>query len=118
MQGNIFICLNEATYKGLIPTELVAEHARKSYDDEGSVVEVLNTTFEELGIDNKIKFGEVIELNIKDNKHYVLELDCSWLEGEVSALVSLGNGLSYPSNALLKNAEAISLILEYSNSVI
>ena len=110
MQGNIFICLNEATYNGSIPSELEGQYARKSYDEEGDLIEVLNTTFKEVAIDNRVKFGNVIELSIEDATHYVLELDCSWLGGEVSALLALGNSLEYPSNCLMTNKEAMKLI--------
>ena len=110
MQGNIFICLNEATYNGSIPSELQGQYARKSYDEEGDLIEVLNTTFEEVAIDNRVKFGNVIELSIEDAIHYVLELDCSWLGGEVSALLALGDSLEYPSNCLMTNEEAMALI--------
>jgi len=112
MQGNIFICLNRATYKGSIPTELEGKYSRKSYDEEGALTEVLATTFEDVATDNRIKFGNVIELNIADDTFHVVELDCSWLGGEVSALLDLGFGLNYPNNCLMTNAEAMVLIRE------
>ena len=110
MQGNIFICLNRATYKGNIPTELEGKYSRKSYDEEGALIQVLPTTFEDLGADNRIKFGNVIEFKIGVKKYFVLELDCSWLGGEVSALLDLGSSLSYPNNCLMTNKEAMELI--------
>lgn len=115
MVGNIFICLNEATYKGTIPTALEGSYARKTYDDDGSLVSVLSTTFEEVGEDNKRKFGAVIQVSIEDDNFYVMEFNASWLQSEVTALLSLGDGLSYPSNTLMTNAEAISLIQENQN---
>ena len=118
MKGNIFICLNRATYKGNIPTELEGKYSRKVYDEEGVLVEVLNTTFEELGVDGRIKFGSVIELNIEEAKHYILELDCSWLGGEVSALLALGSALDYPSNCLMTNEEAMTLIRENADALV
>ena len=117
MQGNIFICLNEVTYNGLIPVELEGKYSRKVYDDEGVLTEVLGTTFSDVGVDNRIKFGGVIELNIDDSKHFVLELDCSWLGGEVSALLALGDTLDYPSNCLMTNKEAMELIKENQESI-
>jgi len=118
MKGNIFICLNEVTYLGSIPTELEGRYARKSYDDEGVLSEVLDTTFEEVGVDGRTKFGSVIELNIDDSKYYVLELDCSWLGGEVSALLDLGDALDYPSNCLMTNEEAITLIADNREDIL
>jgi len=110
MKGNIFICLNRETYKGLIPSKLEGKYARKVYDLDNDLVEVLPTTFEEVASDNRVKFGDVIELNVENATHYVLELDCSWLGGEVSALLALGNSLEYPSNCLMTNKEAMKLI--------
>lgn len=110
MKGNIFICLNRATYKGLIPAKLEGKYARKVYDIDNDLVEVLPTTFEEVASDNRVKFGNVVELNISKAKYYVIELDCSWLGGEVSTLLDLGSKLNYPNNCLMTNAEAMELI--------
>ena len=110
MQGNIFICLNEATYKGFIPTELEGQYARKTYDEEGLLLSVLNTTFEEVGEDNRVKYGSVIELEINTERFFILEFESSWLEGSVSSLLALGSGLLYPNNTMLNNREAIALV--------
>jgi len=110
MKGNIFICLNEATYKGLIPAKLEGKYARKVYDIDNDLVEVLPTTFEEVASDNRIKFGSVIQFKIGTRKYFVIELDCSWLGGEVSTLLDLGSKLNYPNNCLMTNAEAMELI--------
>ncbi|CAI8291912.1 MAG: Uncharacterised protein [Cryomorphaceae bacterium] len=110
MKGNIFICLNRATYKGLIPKELEGKYARKVYDEEGEFVKLLPTTFEEVASDNRIKFGSVIQFKIGTRKYFVIELDCSWLGGEVSTLLDLGSKLNYPNNCLMTNSEAMELI--------
>jgi hypothetical protein len=110
MIGNVFICLDEQTYKGLIPVELQGSYARKTYDENGNLLAILETTFEEVGIDNRRKFGGVIEIDVNGAKHFVMEFNASWLSSEVSALISLGAGLNYPSNTLLTNKEAIELI--------
>jgi len=46
-----------------------------------------------------------------------MEFNASWLQSEVTTLINLGNGLNYPSNTLLTNAEAISLINQYTNDI-
>jgi len=117
MIGNIFICLEEQTYKGLIPEELEGSYARKTYDEDGELLNILPTTFEEVGVDNRIKFGSVIEIDVNGAKHYIMEFNASWLQSEVTTLINLGNGLNYPSNTLLTNAEAISLINQYTNDI-
>ena len=39
-----------------------------------------------------------------------MELEASWTSSEVSALISLGSGLSSPNNTLMTNKEAIAFI--------
>ena len=110
MIGNIFICLNEATYNGEIPAELQGSYARVSSDEEGNLIEILPTTFKEVGEDGKRKFGSVVELTIDEAKFYMMEFNASWLLSEVSALINLGNGLDYPNNTLMTNKEAVVVI--------
>tara|TARA_R110000851_G_scaffold114167_1_gene239193 strand:- start:1288 stop:1644 length:357 start_codon:yes stop_codon:yes gene_type:complete len=116
MVGNIFICLNEATYNREIPTELQGSYSRISTDEEGELVAVLPTTFAQIGEDNKRKFGGVVEITIDEAKFYIMEFNASWLESEVSALINLGNGLDYPNNTLMTNKEAIKLIQDTSSN--
>lgn len=110
MVGNIFICLNEATYNGLIPKELQGSYSRTSSDEEGNLIEVLPTTFKEVGEDGRRRFGSVVEITIDDAKFYIMEFNASWLLSEVSALINLGNGLEHPNNTLMTNKEAIALM--------
>lgn len=110
MTGNIYICLNETTYNSEIPLELQGRYARTSIDEEGNLIEVLPTTFSQVGEDNKRPYGVVREITINEAKFYILEFEASWLSGEVSALLNLGVGLEYPNNTLLTNAEARELI--------
>ena len=110
MVGNIFICLNEATYNGEIPTELQGSYSRISRDEEGELVAVLPTTFAQIGEDNKRKFGSVVEIEVNGSVYYIMEFNASWLQSEVSALFRLGKGLKYPNNTLMTNKEAIELI--------
>ena len=116
MVGNIFICLNEATYNGEIPTELQGSYSRISRDKEGELVAVLPTTFRRVGMDNKRKFGGVVEITIDEAKFYIMEFNASWLQSEVSALLNLGNGLDYPNNTLMTNKEAVKLIQDTSSN--
>ena len=110
MVGNIFICLNEATYNGLIPKELQGSYSRTSSDEEGNLIEVLPTTFKEVGEDGKRRFGSVVEIKVNGSVYYIMEFNASWLQSEVSALINLGNDLEYPNNTLMTNKEAISII--------
>ena len=105
MRGNIYISLNAATYEGAIPAELMAKYAREDqYGDK------ISTSFKEVGIDNELDYGPVIPLTYEDENYYLIELDASWKNGEITALLNLGEGLSYPNNTLLTINEAIAFI--------
>jgi len=111
MQGNIYIALNTETYRSEIPKAL---HGRYNYtvtDNEGNS-EVITPTFEQLGERLKQKHGAVIELKVGRRNIYVMELEASWLNSEVSALLELGAGLDYPQNTLLTASEAQALIAD------
>ena len=110
MRGNVYMCLNTTTYNAKIPTELVATYGIPSYDEEGVLDEVLHPTFKELGAYNLQKFGSVPVVTIDSYKYYIVELEVSWKQGETSALLKLGEGKSYPDNALMTNTEASKFI--------
>tara|TARA_B110000196_G_C20984677_1_gene585145 strand:+ start:569 stop:925 length:357 start_codon:yes stop_codon:yes gene_type:complete len=110
MRGNVYMCLNTTTYNAKIPTELVATYGIPSYDEEGVLDEVLHPTFKELGAHNLQKFGSVPVVTIDSYKYYIVELEVSWKQGETSALLKLGEGKSYPDNALMTNTEASKFI--------
>jgi len=40
-----------------------------------------------------------------------VELEVSWKEGEVSALLDLGKGLTYPKNTLMTHSEVSKFII-------
>ena len=112
------MCLNTTTYNAKIPTELVATYGIPSYDKEGVLDEVLHPTFKELGVHNLIKFGVVPEITIGSAKYYIVELEVSWKQGEASALLKLGEGESYPSNALMSNTEVNKFISDNTPDIV
>jgi len=118
MRGNVYMCLNTTTYNAKIPTELVATYGIPSYDKEGELDEVLHPTFKELGVHNLIKFGAVPEITIGSAKYYIVELEVSWKQGEASALLKLGEGKSYPSNALMSNTEVNKFISDNTPDIV
>ena len=118
MRGNVYMCLNTTTYNAKIPTELVATYGIPSYDEEGVLDEVLHPTFKELGAYNLRKFGAVPVVTIDSSEYYIVELEVSWREGETSALLKLGEGLAYPSNALMSNTEASKFISDNTLDIV
>lgn len=111
MIGNIYICLNEETYNSELP-EIFSRYRRAEFDEEGALVQLLPTTYAEMGEDNKRQYGRVLTFTKDDQNFYILEFTASWLDGEVSYLLGLGEGLAYPNNAVLTSDEAIELVKE------
>ena len=112
MRGNVYMCLNTSTYESKIPTELDYTYGIPSYNEDGSLKEVLHPTFKELGAYNLRKFGAVPKIKVGNANYYILELEVSWKEGEVSALLNLGKGLAYPKNTLMTHSEAFKFIID------
>ena len=106
MRGNVYICLNTSTYNSKIPKELLASCGIPTFDEEGVLEEVIHPTFKELGAYNLQKFGSVPKIKIGSSNYYIIELELSWLNGEISSLIKLGKGLSFPKNALMNSSEA------------
>lgn len=105
MKGNTYISLTESTYQGAIPTELMAQYGRK--DDYGNLI---TTTFEQVAKDTEQMYGAVLPVEYLNQTYYLLELDCSWKNGEMSALLNLGEGMDFPNNTLLTINETIALL--------
>jgi len=111
MIGNIYICLNEETYNSEIP-EIFSRYKRAEFDEEGALVQLLPTTYAEMGEDNKRQYGHVLTFQKDGENFYILEMTASWLDGEVSYLLGLGEGLTYPNNTVLTSDEAVELVKE------
>ena len=111
MIGNIYICLNEETYNSELP-DLFSRYRRAEFDEEGALVQLLPTTYAEMGEDNKRQYGRVLTFTKDGSNFYILEFTASWLSGEVSYLLDLGQGLSYPNNTVLTSDEAVQLVQE------
>jgi len=111
------MCLDNTTFNKLIPTELVATYGIPEYDEEGVQNGVIHPTFKELGEYNKRKFGYVPMVKIGNAKFYIVELEASWINGELSALLKLGKNKAYPKNCLMTRSEAAKFIRDNSNDV-
>jgi hypothetical protein len=117
MRGNVYMCLDNTTFNKLIPTELVATYGIPEYDEEGVQNGVIHPTFKELGEYNRRKFGANPMVKIGNAKFYIIELEASWLDGELSALLKLGKNKAYPKNCLMTRSEAAKFIRDNSNDI-
>ena len=113
MEANICLCLNEATYNSNIPG--VFDRFKKAkYDSEGNLEEFLPTTYAEVVKENASDLGAAVKLTIDGSNYYLIKWEASFIDGEISELLSLGSGLSYPNNSILTKQEARDLIQEVS----
>ena len=110
MRGNVYLCLDNTTFNKLIPNELVGTYGIPEYDEEGIQNGVKHPTFKELGKHNTIKFGGNPMVKIGTSKFYIVELEASWLNGELSSLLKLGKNKAYPKNCLMTRTEAAQFI--------
>ena len=117
MKGNIYICLNEETYNSELP-DIFSRYRRSEYDEEGALVQLLPTTYAQMAEDNKFLYGAVINIEVEGSQYYIVEMTASWLDGEVSHLLGLGEGLSYPSNAILTSNEASQLVADNTQDLV
>ena len=117
MRGNVYMCLDNTTFNKLIPTELVAKYGIPEYDEEGVQNGVIHPTFKELGEYNRRKFDSVTIIKIGNAKLHIVELEKSWLDGELSELLDLGKGKEYPNNCLMTRTEAAKFIRDNSESL-
>ena len=117
MRGNVYMCLDNTTFNKLIPTELVATYGIPEYDEEGIQNGVKHPTFKELGEYNRRNLGDNPMVKIGKAKFFIIKLEASWVNGEISALLDLGKGEKYPSNCLMTRTEASKFIRDNSESL-
>lgn len=118
MRGNVFLCLDNTTFNKLIPNELVGIYGIPEYDEEGIQNGVTHPTFKELGEYNRRKFGHNPMVKIGKAKFYIIQLEASWLNGELSSLLNLGKNKAYPKNCLMTRSEASIFLSEHQSDEI
>ena len=118
MRGNVFLCLDNTTFNKLMPKELVGTYGIPEYDEEGIQNGVTHPTFKELGEYNRRKFGHNPMVKIGKAKFYIIQLEASWLNGELSSLLNLGKNKAYPKNCLMTRSEASIFLSEHQSDEI
>ena len=117
MRGNVYMCLDNTTFKGLIPEELMKTYGIPQYDEEGVQNGVIKPTFEELGEYNRRKFGANPVVKIGKAKFHIIQLEASWVSGELSALLDLGKDKKYPNNCLMTRTEASQFVSKHAKDI-
>ena len=111
MKGNIFISVPASDIANELPTSITRyDWVEHTYNEEGEVESTTNNhpTWEQFGIRNKGLFGSPV--TVADVVVY--EMEASWLDSEVSALIALGDGQPAPNYTVYTNAEVRQFIAD------
>ena len=105
----LYICLKKVTYESQIPTVLQSKLGwnEYEYDDDGEVTSTTayRPTWKESAFRGKLGAPRVS----LDGSLIIVKGEFSMLEGELTAMIALGNGLAYPNNSILTKTEAQTL---------
>ena len=105
----LYICLKKTTYESQIPTVLQSKLGwnEYEYDDDGEITSTTayRPTWKESAFRGKLGAPRVS----LDGGLIIVKGEFSMLEGELTAMIALGNGLAYPNNSILTKTEAQTL---------
>ena len=105
----LYICLKKATYESKVPDVLKTKLGwnEYEYDDDGEITSTTayRPTWKESVFKGKLGAPRVS----LDGGLIIVKGEFSMLEGELTAIIALGNGLAYPNNSILTKTEAQTL---------
>ena len=119
MRGNVYISIPAADKAKALPSSITRYDWNEStFNDEGEVesTTTIHPTWAQYGEKYKADFGAAVSVSVKDVEFIVYELEASWKDSEISALVALGSGLSSPSYTLMTASEARTFIADNTDS--
>lgn len=111
MKGNIFISVPVSDISNALPTSITRyDWVENTYNEEGEVESstTIHPTWEQFGSRYSGLFGSPV--SVADVVVY--EMEASWLDSEVSALIALGDGQSAPNYTVYTNAEVRQFIAD------
>ena len=119
MRGNVYISIPAADKAKALPSSITRYDWNEStYNDEGEVesTTLVHPTWAQYGEKYKADFGAAVSVSVNDVEFIVYELEASWKDSEISALIALGSGLSSPSYTLMNASEARTFIADNTDS--
>ena len=111
MKGNIYISVPAADISNELPAAITRyDWVENTYNEEGEVESstTIHPTWEQFGSRNSGLFGSPVSVG----DVVVYEMEASWLDSEVSALIALGEGQSAPNYTVYTNAEVRQFIAD------
>ena len=110
MRGNVYISIPAADNDNALPSAITRyDWTESTYNDEGEVesTSTIHPTWAQYGEKYKGQFGAPVVVG----DHIVYEMEASWQDSEVSALVALGNGKAAPNYTIMTASEARAFII-------
>lgn len=115
MRGNVYLSIPAADFNNPLPFTFwdwtVTATDPNDLEAEPEVI-TIHPTWSELADKNKPLYGEVVTVNVAEEEYKLIELTASWLNGEVSALLTLGAGQPSYNYTLMTQAEAQAFVAE------
>lgn len=111
MKGNIFISVPTADIANELPSAITRyDWTESTHNEEGEVVSTttIHPTWEQFGSRYSGQFGSPVSVGDVT----VYEMEASWLQSEVSALIALGQGQAAPNYTVYTNAEVRQFIAD------
>ena len=118
MRGNVYISIPAADNANALPSAITRyDWNEYTYNEEGEVESTtkVHPTWAQYGEKYKADFGAAVSVSVKDVEFIVYELEASWKDSEISALIALGSGLSSPNYTLMNTSEARTFIADNSD---
>ena len=107
----LYVCLTKAVYESAVPSVLQPKLGwnNYTYEADGETVDTTTAytpTWKEAAFKGRLGAPRTS----LDGNLIVVKGEFSLRTGELSAIIALGNGLSYPNNSVLTKTEAQALV--------
>ena len=116
MRGNLYISIPSADNGKALPKSITRyDWTESTYNEEGEVesTSTIHPTWEQYGEKYKGEFGAPVVVG----EHIVYEMEASWKDSEVSALIALGSRKVAPNYTIMTSTEAREFILANSEQI-
>lgn len=121
MRGNVYISIPAADKAKALPSSITRyDWNEYTYDDEGAVdtTTLVHPTWAQYGEKYKADFGSAVQISVNDSDYIIYELELSWKDSEISALIALGSKKATPKYTLMNATEARELIADNAETQI
>ena len=118
MRGNVYISIPAADNAKALPSSITRyDWTESTYNDEGEVesTKKVHPTWAQYGEKYKADFGAAVSVSVNDVEFIVYELEASWKDSEISALIALGSKKAAPKYTLMNASEARAFIADNSD---